>query len=213
MSSDAGSAVDNSLDDIFGSSPPETEHEQREPTNSNELSDLPSLRRQHVTAGYRDGVTASKSQNVQAGFDAGFPIGAQLGMRAGTILGILEGITRGLEDKSASVVKNPARASESNPASPARENRLRTREQVLAIYNEVLKAFDVQSVFSGLTAEPSTGSGKLRKEKPEAQLSRKGDAVITTWEGTVSVPKWEENMDALEMKEGENTGGVQTERI
>ena len=91
--------VDNSLDDIFGSSPPPSSGINPPlPTETPaEPSDLPSLRRQHVTAGYRDGISVSKGEHVQNGFDAGFPVGGQLGMRAGTVLGILEGVLRGYE--------------------------------------------------------------------------------------------------------------------
>lgn len=185
-------AVDNSLDDIFGSSPePERRPEIRASESSNEPSDLPSLRRQHVTAGYRDGVATSKGQNVQEGFDAGFPVGAQLGMRAGTILGILEGITRGLEDRS--LVKKQARGS--NESSGAEmETRRATREQVLKLYTQAVSALDVQSVFTG---EENNEAGEMA----ETTLGRKGDKVVSKWEGRVAVSRWEENMEALEMKE------------
>ena len=218
-------AADNSLDDIFGSSPPrETRTEPSETVSEThpaaEPSDLPSLRRQHVTAGYRDGVSTSKGEYVQAGFDAGFPVGAQLGMRAGTILGILEGITRGLEDRSVSgVVKKPtargAAGSSSAPPNDTRsvemaESRRRTREQVLQLYQNAVRALDVQAVFTGCEAGtmgsapgPEAEPRQKRKvqEKPEAQLARKGDSVVSTWEGRVAVPRWEKNMEALEMRE------------
>ncbi|KAJ5198182.1 uncharacterized protein N7498_007299 [Penicillium cinerascens] len=188
-------AVDNSLDDIFGSSPEtETRSELRASQPTNEPSDLPSLRRQHVTAGYRDGVATSKGQNVQEGFDAGFPVGAQLGMRAGTILGILEGITRGVEDRS--VVKKPARGTK-EASGPELESRRATREQVLKLYTDAVSALDVQAVFTG---EAEIKSGEAG-ETAEAQLGRKGDGVISKWEARVSVSGWEENMEALEMKE------------
>lgn len=219
----ADSAVDNSLDDIFGSSPPpETAMAESSvphtapPTSTAEPSDLPSLRRQHVTAGYREGVSASKGQHVQRGFDAGYPVGAQVGMRAGTVLGILEGIARGLEeDRSiSSVVKKPARgaagsASASHPAESGdkdSDSRQRAREQVLKVYGDAVKALDVQAVFTGFEAGAETGSmgddGKSRRqarELAEVQLGRKGDAVVAGWEGRVAVPRWEENMDTLEM--------------
>lgn len=227
---DANPAVDNSLDDIFGSSPPLETREfpfdvQQEATSTNEPSDLPSLRRQHVTAGYREGISTSKGEHVQRGFDAGFPVGAQLGMRAGTILGILEGITRGLEDRSASgVVKKPgvrraARSSSVTRSDETRsaetvESRRRLREHVLRIYLEASKALDVQSVFSGSDVGPGSGSsaksatGGQAAETAEAQLGRKGDAVVSTWEEKVAVSQWEKNMEALEMKEGQGEGKV-----
>lgn len=160
---------------------------------TNEPSDLPSLRRQHVTAGYRDGVATSKGQHVQEGFDAGFPVGAQLGMRAGTILGILEGITRGLEDRS--VVKKPARGTKETDE-VGMESRRVTREQVLKLYTDAVSALDVQAVFTGGETTPGEAG-----ETAEAQLGRKGDGVVSQWEARVAVPGWEENMEALEMKE------------
>ena len=110
----ATTTTDNSLDDIFGSSPPASNGalDQNHPADvSAEPSDLPSLRRQHVTAGYRDGISTSKGQYVQDGFDAGFPVGAQLGMRAGTVLGVLEGVLR---DEISSLDKQHFRNSSSS---------------------------------------------------------------------------------------------------
>ncbi|KAJ5377542.1 uncharacterized protein N7496_004951 [Penicillium cataractarum] len=229
--SDANPAVDNSLDDIFGSSPPPETREvpsdlRDESTSTAEPSDLPSLRRQHVTAGYRDGVSTSKGEHVQRGFDAGFPVGAQLGMRAGTILGILEGITRGLEDRSVSgVVKKPVARGASGPSATdesrsaeTAESRRRLREEVLKIYLDATKALDVQSVFAG--SDVGAGSGSLGSNAPgtqagepaEAQLGRKGDAVVSKWEGKVAVPQWEKNMEALEMKDSQGDKGAAVER-
>lgn len=188
-----------------------------------EPSDLPSLRRQHVTAGYRDGVTVSKGERVQDGFDAGFPIGAQLGMRAGTILGILEGITRGYEERSTSVVKKPVRGASSTEPTKTRDS-TQTRElkeKILRVYQDALKTLDVQAVFSGFEAPAServdTESGEIKEadsgEKPETQLGRKGDGVIGSWEERLAVAAWEKNMEALEMKETqEGDKGAAAER-
>lgn len=209
--------VDNSLDDIFGSSPPEGTHITPAASNnqpqqpSADPSDLPALRRQHVTAGYRDGVSVSKGEHVQEGFDAGFPIGAQLGMRAGTILGILEGLTRGLEERSGGgVVKKPARGSPSTGSSETRgdgtteESRRQLKERITKIYEEATKALDVQSVFTGFEAGPGPdpeNAGQRAEEMAETQLGRKGDSVVSAWEERVAVPRWEVNMEALEEKE------------
>ncbi|RMZ80088.1 hypothetical protein DV737_g3140, partial [Chaetothyriales sp. CBS 132003] len=56
------------------------------------LSDLPSIRRQHMTDGYREGLAVGKAQVMQAGFDAGFAVGVALGLRAGRVMGVLEGV-------------------------------------------------------------------------------------------------------------------------
>lgn len=206
-------ANSNSLDDIFGSSPPQ-ERPHTESSNAQQLSnpaepsDLPSLRRQHVTAGYRDGISTSKGQHVQRGFDAGFSVGAQLGMRAGTILGVLEGIARGLEDRSGSgVVKKPVRGAGAGTglSSPRGEghtvdgddSRRILREEVRKIYADAVKALDVRAVFAGFEA----GQKGRESEAAEVLLGRKGEVVVAEWERKVSVPRWEENMEALEMKE------------
>lgn len=206
--------MDNSLDDIFGSSPPhETAHpialpSNPSPSNPAEPSELPSLRRQHVTAGYRDGISASKGEHVQAGFDAGFPVGAQLGMRAGTVLGILEGVLRGYESRTSSVVKKPARtaaggATKSENSNEAdAEARNAKRAEILTLYQQALKDLDVQAVFAGLQGAEG--------EKPETQLGRKGDIAVSGWEKRVLVAHWEENMEALEAKDdGEGEGAAE----
>ncbi|KIV89330.1 hypothetical protein PV10_08906 [Exophiala mesophila] len=56
------------------------------------LSDIPTLRRQHMTDGYREGLSIGKAQVMQEGFDVGYPVGVEIGMRVGVILGVLEGI-------------------------------------------------------------------------------------------------------------------------
>lgn len=221
--------VDNSLDDIFGSSPPEGTnipgHHQAQTRSqpSADPSDLPALRRQHVTAGYRDGVSTSKGEHVQEGFDAGFPVGAQLGMRAGTILGILEGITRGLEERSGSgVVKKSPRGTSAGSTETetrtagAEDSRRELRDRITKLYQEATKALDVQSVFTGFEAGPGPdpeNAGHRAEEMAETQLGRKGDAVVSGWEERVAVPRWEENMEALEEKDvSKGDKGVASER-
>ncbi|KAI9374076.1 hypothetical protein BJX61DRAFT_499965 [Aspergillus egyptiacus] len=199
------SAPDTSLDDIFGSSPPD--HHQPQPPATAEPSELPSLRRQHVTAGYRDGISASKAQHVQRGFDAGFPVGAQLGMRAGTILGIIEGMLKGYESAPGSAVgrkpnQKSVAATVDASGKEAEELRNVQREQVLKLYRQAVKELSVQAVFAGMDGlEHSGEEGEEEKQKPEEQLLRKGDAVLAEWEERVRVAAWEENtMDVLEAK-------------
>ncbi|KAF3930292.1 hypothetical protein ABW20_dc0109690 [Dactylellina cionopaga] len=50
------------------------------------------LASKHTTEGYRDGITASKQQHIQEGFDEGYILGAALGLKVGEILGVLDGI-------------------------------------------------------------------------------------------------------------------------
>ncbi|CAG8898824.1 unnamed protein product [Penicillium egyptiacum] len=220
MSTQDNPAVDNSLDDIFGSSPPQenTLNAPLPPTTipqSTEPSDLPSLRRQHVTAGYRDGTSASKGAHVQEGFDGGFPVGAQLGMRAGTVLGIMEGLLRGFEQRSGpGVVKKPVRGQSTavtgmDGNTEIGELRRQKREQLRVLYEAALKELDVQAVFAGAdgASEVAPRAEDGEEERAEIQLGRKGDVVVAKWEGRVEVPRWEENMEALEMKNEEEGKG------
>jgi hypothetical protein len=95
------SAQSDPLDDIYGSEPASpvpsphaalngTEHSH---TPSHEiLSDLPSRQRALDTDAYREGLSNSKGQYVQEGFDEGYSLGANLGQRVGFILGVLQGL-------------------------------------------------------------------------------------------------------------------------
>ncbi|PYI29662.1 hypothetical protein BP00DRAFT_348125 [Aspergillus indologenus CBS 114.80] len=208
--------MQNSLDDIFGSSPPPPETHTTAPHPANEPSDLPSLRRQHVTAGYRDGLAASKSTQVQSGFDAGFPVGAQLGLRVGTILGILEGAIRGLEAPSRKGVRKVGAAAAAAPTKkgvgetpePPREQK---RAELLGLYRRAVRALDIRTVFEGAgpgSAEELAGDGGAlaegigkQQERPETELARQAEVVVAAWERRVQVALWEENMEALELKE------------
>ncbi|KAA8645817.1 Yae1 family protein [Aspergillus tanneri] len=190
------SATNSSLDDIFGSSPPhETELQNpprdQYPLSTVEPSELPFLRRQHVTAGYRDGISASKGEHVQRGFDAGFPVGAQLGMRAGTVLGILEGVIRGYESRASSAVVKKQLPQRTEGSSSVRGNVDNDNDNGLD--EDGMKELSVQSVFGTLEGGED--------EKPETQLARKGDVAVSKWENRVMVSHWEENMDALQMKD------------
>ncbi|KIW35099.1 uncharacterized protein PV07_01817 [Cladophialophora immunda] len=63
------------------------------------LSDVPSLRRQHMTDGYREGLSVGKARVMQRGFDAGYPLGVEVGLRVGQVLGVLEGVVSALTTK------------------------------------------------------------------------------------------------------------------
>lgn len=81
----------DTLDDIFGSAPPSPSGPRLNPHDP-EPSDIPRLRSEHSTAGYRDGLGVGKAETMQAGFDEGYSLSAVMGLRVGNILGILEGI-------------------------------------------------------------------------------------------------------------------------
>ncbi|KAL5002458.1 hypothetical protein BDV10DRAFT_157987 [Aspergillus recurvatus] len=197
----------DSLDDIFGSSPPRPEQPllQAHSKPTVEPSELPSLRRQHVTAGYRDGISASKAEHVQHGFDAGFPVGAQLGMRAGTILGILEGILKGYESSPATVKKPQKSTSPTEMTKEADEMKKSKREEILRVYQQAVKELNVQAAFAGVDGGALQGQGS--EEKPETQLLGKGDRVLSEWERKVPVAAWEDHvMDVLEARSDDGNG-------
>ncbi len=86
---------ENNLDDIWGSAPSSSTSETF-PNNANHIrnepSDVPRLRSEHSTAGYRDGLSAAKNTTIQEGFDEGYSLGAVMGLEVGKLLGSLEGI-------------------------------------------------------------------------------------------------------------------------
>ncbi|KAF3921682.1 hypothetical protein ABW21_db0202145 [Orbilia brochopaga] len=61
-------------------------------TSTAHPDDTTRLASKHSTEGYRDGITASKQEHVQAGFDEGYILGAALGLKVGELLGLLDGI-------------------------------------------------------------------------------------------------------------------------
>lgn len=97
----------NNLDDIFGSAPPSPTQQ-----GNTEPSDIPRLRSSHSTAGYRDGLTASKATTIQEGFDEGYSLGATMGLRVGQIIGMLEGIWSAVlkSEKAGQTAENEASA-------------------------------------------------------------------------------------------------------
>ncbi|KEF58455.1 uncharacterized protein A1O9_06381 [Exophiala aquamarina CBS 119918] len=88
------------------------------------LSELPTLRRQHMTSGYREGLAIGKAQVMQRGFDEGYPFGVDLGLRIGAVLGVLEGALAALKKACAAgqgpaAAKRGRRPSSSSGKSPA----------------------------------------------------------------------------------------------
>jgi hypothetical protein len=94
------------------------------------LSDLPAVQRQHMTAGYREGLSNSKAKSIQGGFDQGYPIGFVLGIRVGRILGVLEGFL-------AAFAKNPAG----------------TPKELLRLYESAKKELAISQLLHGLEDE------------------------------------------------------------
>jgi hypothetical protein len=97
------------------------------------LSDLPAVQRQHMTSGYREGLSDSKAKSMQGGFDQGYPIGFVLGIRVGRILGVLEGFL-------AAFAKDPAG----------------TPEELLRLYRSAKKELAIGQLLRGLEDEVLT---------------------------------------------------------
>lgn len=90
------------------------------------LSDVPSLRRQHMTAGYREGLSVGKARVMQAGFDHGYPFGVEIGMRVGTVLGVLEGLVAAVSSSSMKTPKKHERVHKEEGGGAVAETRPKT---------------------------------------------------------------------------------------
>ncbi|KAF3480021.1 uncharacterized protein GIQ15_06997 [Arthroderma uncinatum] len=178
----------NALDDVFGSSPPQSaadslrSHIPDSTPSHAEPSDLPSLRRQHVTAGYRDGIAVAKGEHVQRGFDSGFPVGAELGIRVGVVLGVLEGLMKTLSrgdltpgshkhhEQTASSPEQTSHKDETTSETTSETTR------VTALYETAKRELAVEKVFR----DAAQG-----EEDPCVRLGKVGDSVVAQWEDRV----------------------------
>ncbi|PGH03682.1 hypothetical protein GX51_03946 [Blastomyces parvus] len=181
------------LDDIFGASPPnQHQHsldnnniaaQSRQPDLDREPSDLPFLRRQHVTAGYRDGISIAKGEHVQRGFDGGFPVGAELGLRVGTVLGVLEGLAAAAAATRRADGGGGRGDGDTKGSGPCRG----TGNDIAAIFETAKKELSVQNVFGAAAQDDSGGDigGAREWVDPCVRLAKAGDEVVTRWEGRV----------------------------
>ncbi|KAM5446037.1 hypothetical protein McanCB49686_008105 [Microsporum canis] len=150
------------LADVFDSSDSPTEE-------VSVLSDLPSLRRQHATAGYRDGVAAAKGEHVQRGFDRGFPIGAELGIRVGVVLGVLEGLVKALSGGAAT-------------AAVADGEQSASLDSVKTLYEAAKKELAIERVFSLETKDRDAekkAAEDVDEDDPCVRLGQVGDTAVT----------------------------------
>jgi hypothetical protein len=123
------------LDDIYGSEPSSpilSSSEPPEHTASGSrpheiLSDLPSRQRALDTDAYREGLSNSKGQYVQEGFDEGFSLGANLGLLVGYILGVVQGFSVALQGHDEARYKGAVALWESAQKELAIEELLGTR--------------------------------------------------------------------------------------
>ncbi|MCJ1315946.1 Essential protein Yae1, N terminal [Xylographa vitiligo] len=112
------------LSDIFSSSPspPRSPHPHNPDLHhTTHPSDIPRLRSQHSTAGYRDGLSASKTPTLQPGFDEGYTLGAVLGLKTGELLGILDGLCAALKSGHRTRPSGAGSAVDSRPSERAAE--------------------------------------------------------------------------------------------
>ena len=178
-------AVVNTLDDIFGSTPPSSVPDYSVQTPSHqaslhvEPSDLPALRRRHVTEGYRDGVTEAKGEHMQRGFDRGYPVGAELGMRVGIILGVLEGVVKATPAPSRGNASGAGDNAEDNAGLPPE-----MVEEVKALYGKAVEELAVENIFTGAADTLEREKNKEGSE-PCLILGEAADKVVEKWEVTV----------------------------
>ncbi|UNI24321.1 Essential protein Yae1, N terminal [Purpureocillium takamizusanense] len=93
-------AHDELLDDVFGSESPSPSTRHQDLWGAAHPSDMHRLETEHATAGYREGITASKESSMQAGFDEGFSLGAAIGLQVGQLLGTLEAVSDALKGET-----------------------------------------------------------------------------------------------------------------
>lgn len=122
------------------------------------LSDLPIIQRQHMTTGYREGLSEAKAKSMQGGFDQGYPIGFELGIRVGRILGALEGCV-------AAYSKKPEKAP----------------TELLDLYAEASKELKIGKLLDGLDDEVLA-----REDFTIENLPRPAWATLHRWEEIMS---------------------------
>ena len=122
------------------------------------LSDLPAMQRQHMTAGYREGLSDSKAKSMQGGFDQGYPIGFELGLKVGKIFGVLEGFL-------AAYAKDPTR----------------TPKGLVELYDQAKKELAVGQLLDGLDDEVLASPDFETKDLPtkSTDLVRKWQVLMT----------------------------------
>ena len=133
---------DDNTSDIWASDsshPPSPNTRHPHAQASAPLSDLPSLRRQHITSGYREGLSIGKATVIQSGFDSGYPIGVEIALRAGKVIGLLEGMVAALAKVEAG----------------------ERREKVKAMLEKAKREMDVKELLRGVEDEVVAREGGL----------------------------------------------------
>ncbi|KAF2674972.1 hypothetical protein BT63DRAFT_25569 [Microthyrium microscopicum] len=107
------------------------------------VSDVPRLRSIHASAGYREGVSESKSQFIQEGFDEGFALGGEIGRAVGWVLGGFDGLVAATSTAVTSV-SSP----ESSIAKEGTPKELSWRDRLIKTQREANEELQIQNVIS-----------------------------------------------------------------
>ena len=199
------SGYENPLDDVFGSAPASpTLHHTSQTTGSSDPdatdlldatavvaarqdpSDIPRLRSVHVTNGYREGLSASKEQHVQAGFDEGYALGAELGMKVGWLMGVLEGVSKAVGGGGGA----PATGSDDGQDGDGRVSRDEARrELVLAEEELAMRRLFGEEFFGGdgvwiYPVPGGEGEGKAEEDVTFKEVAE-AHPVVVKWERKV----------------------------
>lgn len=177
----------NNFDDVFGSAPSSpTSFPAIAARGNNEPSDIPRLRSAHSTAGYRDGLTASKGTTIQEGFDEGYGLGATMGLRVGAIIGTLEGILSAAAKKERS---SNMTVSDGNSGQLLSRNKKESEvERLKALVNKARNELRTEGVF-GKEYWGSDGIWTYHIEEGEGGWQDVVDThpLIRSWERTLRV--------------------------
>lgn len=177
----------NNFDDIFGSAPSSPSLLPSSASHGNtEPSDIPRLRSTHSTAGYRDGLTASKGTTIQEGFDEGFGLGATMGLRVGAILGILEGIWSAVAKSEKAVASGKPASTGADLDLGAEKTTQNEGERLRGLVIKARNALRTENVF-GTEYWGSDGIWKYDVKEGDNGWNDVVDAhpLIQAWEATV----------------------------
>ncbi|KIX06173.1 uncharacterized protein Z518_04147 [Rhinocladiella mackenziei CBS 650.93] len=149
------------------------------------LSDIPTLRRQHMTAGYREGLSVGKAQVIQRGFDEGYPFGMEIGLRVGTVLGVLEGAVSAISKHSSSSMA----ASASAVAGYGEENendRASRVEFVTKLYERAKRELKISELMKDMDDEKIAALSEITHGEGERKLlPQEIEVVVAQWEQVV----------------------------
>jgi len=157
------------------------------------LSDLPSIRRQHMTSGYREGLSVGKARVMQSGFDAGYPLGIQIASRAGPVLGILEGY---LACKS--IILAPG-----------------LKELVQKTYALATDELSIASLLRGVDDEVVRDAGPDLPDSVAGVLNKWEGIAYGVWKTREETKRmhWQQNHELREMARGEESIPPAEERV